>query len=176
MGLFFPSDLAWRTLGRADEFAALPRPILSIHVRRGDNVFDPGVPNKHLYMPTLPASYYNGAADELRPKAASVACFSDDIPWCRENIPADYYHEGVARAKDGTPGYWTDPVLDWIDFFLMARCDLHVCSASSYAWWGAFLSGDPSPIIPTPWFGPALAHIDTSLMVVPGWQQRPSCS
>jgi hypothetical protein len=172
--VFAPSPLAQSVLSGLTEFHALPRPILSVHVRRGDNVFDAGVANKHLYMPERPTGYYLSATDTLREQASTVAVFSDDIPWCRENILADYYHEGVPRPKDGTADYWTATPTDWVDWFLMATCDFHVLSASSYAWWGAFLSHDPSPIYPADWFGPALTHIDTSLMFPPSWREWPS--
>ena len=168
--VFAPSDDA-KVVLFGSPFANVRSPVLSIHVRRGDNVFDPGVPDKHRFMPLIPTEWYLEAADELR-DVATVACFSDDPGWCRENIPADFYGSGSARPKDGTPEYWTARVLDWIDLFHMAHSEYHVCSASSYAWWGAFLSGDPSPIIPSPWYGPALAHLKPELMIPPGWRVK----
>ena len=171
--VFDPSGEALASLDQQWEFNKLPRPVLSVHVRRGDNVFDPYVRDKHLYMPMAPVGYYLEAIADLRPEASSVACFSDDIEWCRENIPADYYHEGIGRPKDGFPEYWSARILDWIDLFLMTQCQFHVLSRSSYAWWGAWLSGDPSPNWSSPWYGPALAHIDTSLMFPPGWREWP---
>lgn len=172
---FAPSLLAHRMLRQFRAFNALPRPVLSVHVRRGDNVFDPGVPEKWRYMPLRDESYYEPAIKELRPEVASVACFSDDIAWCRQHIEADYYHEGSPRPKDGTPEYWQAQPFDCLDLFAMSCAQRHICSSSSYAWWSAFLSKDTEPRYPVPWYGPALAHIDTSLMFPPSWKAVP-CS
>lgn len=170
-----PSPVARKELAQEkyNDFFTLERPILSVHVRRGDNVpgQDPGTPDKAQYHPLRPMSYYRDAI-ALFPQAESIAIFSDDIPWCRKNF-ADldaYYFEGVARPKEHEPAYHTAPVLDWIDLFLMAEAELHICSNSTYSWWGAFLSNDPSPVVPSPWFGPKLRYIDASLMIPTTWR------
>lgn len=170
---FKPSSLALATLENYEEFAALPRPILGVHVRRGDNVQenDPGTPNKHLYHPMPTVEWYLEAMRALREGTKSVAVFSDDPAWCREHIPADYYHEGTVRPKEHEPAYASAPVLDWIDLFLYSRCQRHVISNSSYAWWGAFLSGDNCPVYPWPWFGPRISYVDAALMFPPLWSR-----
>jgi hypothetical protein len=64
--------------------------------------------------------------------------------------------------------------MDWVDLQLMAQCKGgSVLSRSTYAWWGAFLSRNENVTMPTPWFGPRLSYIDTSLLVVPGWREVP---
>lgn len=120
--LFRPSDLAKETLVRYTEFNDLPRPILSVHVRRGDNAFDPAVPDKWRYHPLRPLSYYKEAVALLKPGCASVACFGDDAAWDRQNIPCDYLQGPFPRSKEHEPTYWTEQVLDWVDLFLMAQC------------------------------------------------------
>lgn len=168
---FRPSKLAWETLTDQADFWVLGRPILSVHVRRGDNVQknDPGTPNKHLYHPLRPMSYYQEALQRVRATVGSIAVFSDDIEWCKERFDADYFHHGVARPKEHEAAYTTAPVLDWIDLQLMAACDKHIISNSTYAWWGAFLSRNPQPIYPWPWVGPNLHFVDASLMFPPDW-------
>lgn len=171
---FSPSPLTMATLANHREFAALPRPVLGVHVRRGDNVQanDPGTPDKHLYHPMPTTEWYLRGIETLKAGTKSVAVFSDDPQWCRENIPADYYHQGTVRPKEHEAAYATAPVLDWIDLFLFARCARHVISNSSYAWWGAFLSGDTAPVYPWPWFGPRVSnYTDASLMFPPPWQR-----
>lgn len=171
--IFTPSPRAVEVLDQYKEFAALSHPIVSVHVRRGDNVVDPGVKEKWRFMPLRSIAYYMEQMEHQRKTGShmlNIAMFSDDIPWCRDKLPyADYYHEGVPRPKDGTPEYWSAVPLDWIDLFLMARCQRHIISNSTYAWWGAFLSEDEHPIYPSNWFGPALDQVDTSLMFPPGW-------
>lgn len=176
-----PSPVAVNAIESCHEFLGLPRPLLSLHVRRGDNVpgADRGVADKHLYHPMPPLSYYmRGAETYLHggDHYNSVACFSDDIDWCRDNITADYYHVGEPRAKEHTPEYH-DPFNDWLDLFLMARCQHHVVPNSTYGWWGAFLAADPDPIVPRPWFGPRI-DADADLMFPKGWRQlerEPQC-
>lgn len=152
-----------------DGFWALEPPVLSVHVRRGDNAYI----NPPGYHPLRPTAYYTDAINELG--HASVAIFTDDIDWCRTTFGPDYYYfEGVARPKENEPDYATAPILDFLDVFAMASCASHVLSNSSYSWWGAFLSDDKSPIYPTNWYGQKLQMIDTSLMFPAAWQERSS--
>lgn len=170
--LFAPSPAAELLVAAcAARLAQLPQPVMSVHVRRGDNAYDPAVPDKWRYHPLRPLSYYQEAIAQLRRWAGSVAVFTDDPDWCAQHLPeADYIHRGEPRAKEHEAAYWTLTPVDWLDLFLMARCyGGHVVSNSSFAWWGAFLSGDERVILPAPWYGPALDYVDASLMTVPGW-------
>jgi hypothetical protein len=172
-----PSTAARAVLNQFTEFWELPRPVLSVHVRRGDNVpgADLGVPDKHRYHPLRPVDYYRAAVGVLGLRAASVAVFSDDPVWCEDHL-ADlgidhaYVHHGFTRPKENEAGY-DEPPFDWIDLHLMAASELHVISNSTYAWWGAFLSGDAGPIYPWPWYGPALSYVDAGLMFPPTWRR-----
>lgn len=163
-----PSNYALQTLHEFEDFWALEPPVTSLHVRRGDNLTDG--PWKADYHPLRPLSYYDEALQSLHYQ--SLAVFSDDIPWCKEQFGdrAQYYHEGVAHPKEHEPDYETAPNLDWIDLQLMTFCDYHVISNSTYSWWGAYLSDDASPIYPLPWFGPALSYIDAPLMFPSNWK------
>lgn len=170
---FQPSDLALAKLKEYDWFAELPRPILSVHVRRGDNAQAPN--NNH---PLRPTSYYHDSIKSLRGEYESIVIFSDDIEWCRTEF-GDYAVEneiaffvGTPRAKEHEKEYGTAPVLDWIDLQMMSRCDRHILSNSTYSWWGAFLSHDKSPIYPWPFFGSDLDYIDTSLMFPETWERH----
>jgi hypothetical protein len=169
-----PSELARKELGNArfDWYRELPRPRVALHVRRGDNVTHP--PGYH---PLRSIEYYRRSLESV--EAASVVVFSDDISWCRANltnalgVELDYFR-GVARPREYADrlAYETAPILDWVDLFLMAEAELHVLSNSTYAWWGAFLSDDPSPIYPSNWFGWRIAeYTDASLMFPPAWRE-----
>lgn len=168
---FQPSDTALQIIRQNREFMELPRPILSVHVRLGDNLKAPN--NCH---PIRPMSYYQEALNRSAPWAESIVVFSDDIAWCRDafkDLPIDLFFEGgQPRKKEHEWGYGTDPFSDWIDLVAMSLCDMHILSNSTYSWWGAFLSRprDPSPVYPTPFFGSDLDYIDTSLMFPDTWQ------
>lgn len=170
---FQPSELAMAKLQEYDWFAELPRPILSCHVRRGDNAKAPN--NSH---PLRPVSYYHDSIKELSGEYESLVFFSDDPEWCRAEF-GDYAIEspvaffvGTPRAKEHEEAYRFSPVLDWIDLQMMTFCDRHILSNSTYAWWGAWLSHDESPIYPWPFFGSDLDYIDQSLMFPEGWIRR----
>lgn len=165
---FYPSPEA---LDVVDEewqstFADLPRPICSVHVRRGDVLRNPD-----NSINVLPAAYYNDGIASL--DSASVVVFSDDPRWCREFVPgAAVYFEGISHPEAHTADYDTADVYDWLDLFLQARCDQHVCSNSSYSWWGAWLSGNKHPRYPSRWYGVEFApRIDFKLMIPEGWQE-----
>lgn len=155
---FAPSELAQMQLHspELDWFHRLPDKI-SLHVRRGDNV----VSGPSLYpLPTL--GYYRRALERL-PRDAPIVIFSDDLGWCRSTLtPAilenreHYFFEGTARPKEHEPEYRTAPVLDHIDLLAMTLCSSHVISNSTYSWWGAWLSRDPAPMYPDPWYGPLI--------------------
>lgn len=103
----------------------------AVHVRRGD-FLQPRMPHE-----PCPASYYEAAADLVLAEAPDTrfVVFSDDIGWCRRELRlAD------PVFVEGNP--------NWLDLTLMTRCEHHICANSTFSWWGAFLSGDPSPIVP----------------------------
>lgn len=167
---FQPSQQALDILQTYDWFFDLPHPILSVHIRRGDNANAPN--NCH---PLRPWSYYEEAIDSLRGQFETIIVFSDDPEWCRRQFGGyEIEHTlaffvGSPRKKEHERGYLTDPFSDWIDLFFMSFCDRHIISNSTYSWWGAFLSHDPAPIYPTPFFGSDLDYIDTSLMFPESW-------
>jgi hypothetical protein len=172
-----PSNKALDVLKRQwnIHFADLEEPLISLHIRRGDNVTHP-----QGYHPLRSMQYYRDAL-ELGPEG-TIVCFSDDPEWCRANLE-EAIGQDIAVFYEGTPRpreyidrllYENAPVLDWIDLQLMAACDWHVISNSTYAWWGAFLSQDPEPIYPSNWFGTLVrGYTDASLMFPPGWVQVP---
>lgn len=173
-----PSRVARETLAQYEEYRALERPVLAVHVRRGDNVpgADPGHPvDKHLWHPCPPLSYYMAAIEQMRRDRGawgSMAVFGDDPKWNRAHIPAEYHHAGVVRAKEHLPEYHTEKALDWIDWFLLAEADEFVLSNSTFGVFAALIAGGPA-IVPSPFFGPVLDYIDTSLLHPSTWKQVP---
>lgn len=166
---FDPSPLAFEVIDyewNDQGFADLPRPICAMHVRRGDYATNP-----KGTLTSLPVDYYIDAQLELEP--ASVAIFSDDIDWCLENLyDGDLYYRGVSRPKEQESNYMTVPVLDWVDLFLMARCDMHIISNSTYSWWGAWLADSQAVAYPSRWFGEDMASfIDFRAMIPDGWNE-----
>lgn len=169
-----PSQKALDILGAHDWYRQLARPRTVLHIRRGDNVTHP-----LGYHPLRSVAYYKRALAEL-PDTATVVVFSDDIPWCQLTLPQAlgrelrYFSSGVPRPREyvDRQRYESSPVLDWVDLLLMAEAEHHVISNSTYAWWGAYLSADPSPIYPSHWFGQIVAsYTNAALMFPPQWRQ-----
>lgn len=172
---FAPSDSAKRELDRFEVFHELPRPRLGVHVRRGDYVpgQDPTCPDRENYYIFPWVSYYLNAIAMFRHSAASIAVFSDEPDWCMNNLPGDYFHQGVPHPKEHEPDFATAPVLDWIDLQLMAQCDYHVVTGSTYGIWAALLARPPSDSLhvvrATPVYGPKLSFINEDVLFPSHW-------
>lgn len=167
-------DDIWSDQHLGEPYRDVQRPLVSVHVRRGDNVTHP-----EGYHPLRSWDYYRSALDLTSPDG-DIVVFSDDPDWCQQNFEKEtgrkpyLIYRGVARPREYVDriAYITSPVLDWIDLQLMARCDEHIISNSTYAWWGAFLSENPSPIYPSNWFGWRIRDwTDASLMFPKSWRQ-----
>lgn len=173
-----PSSAAWGTLGQFGDFHSLPYPRLAVHVRRGDNVpgQDPGVADKQNYVILPGDHYYKEAIAVMREryKPASVVAFSDEPGWCERNLDVDFVFHGQPRPKEHEPEYATAPVLDWIDLQLIAQCQYHIVTGSTYGIWGALLADTQGAMRCHPVYGPKLADIDESLLFPREWDRRSS--
>ena len=97
--------------------------VIRIHVRRGDYVSS---------RQALDPSWYARAAAAARSEFPSLAVqiYSDDVPWCRENLGslADLFIEG------GTPEE---------DLSALSQAAVLVASPSTFSWWAGYLGGMP---------------------------------
>jgi hypothetical protein len=110
---------------------------ICVHVRRGD------------YLKTAfglcSATYYKNAAAVMRERVGNDATFfvfSDDLPWCRDQLPINdaVFIEGNAD----------DPV---DELRLMAACRHHIIANSTFSWWAAWLGHHDQQVViaPEPW-------------------------
>lgn len=119
--------------------------LTGMHIRRGDYL---GLSDYHT---NLSLEYYREAMSRF-PEAKTIV-FSDDIPCCKENFPADYYSEGNEIQ----------------DLFLMASCENKIIANSSFSYWAAYLGGG-DVVSPRQWFGKKLKEThDTKDLYLPGW-------
>ena len=127
----------------------LSRENVSVHIRRGDYLLKPE------YHINLPIEWYNKALSYF-PKGITKVVFSDDIPWCRENLT----WENVVYPNGSESE----------DLVLMSVCRNNIIANSSFSWWGAWLNenGCKKVIGPANWFGPA-AKADTKDIVPHLW-------
>lgn len=169
---FKPSPLALQTL----ELFQMPNRLggkrIAVHVRRGDKITDPGVANIYDYFIQPGVEYYKAGINKLFRQGDSICLFSDDIEWVKEHIVAEFYGTGDAYWKDWEPQFGSTEPLDWIDFFLMAKCDAFVISGSTMGIWAALLA-DVNPhlvIRPDVVYGPMLAYVNSELLFPPDWR------
>jgi len=138
---------------KAFAFPWAPLPgFVSVHVRRTDYL---KLAHKH---PPVPKEWIDGAMERF--PGFHFIFFSDDIPWCEAN----YHHR-----KDVTFSKGRSEVSDLI---YMATCEHHICSASTFSWWGAWLNHSPNKrvIMPKRWFMP-LRPENTSDIVPLEWER-----
>ncbi len=106
---------------------------VSLHIRRGDYLKDPFLGG--LCGP----EYYKQAISYIQSNSASLSffIFSDDIPWCTENLHLD----------DCTFISWNKGSSSYIDMQLMSACKHNVIANSSFSWWAAWLNPNPTKIV-----------------------------
>jgi hypothetical protein len=97
----------------------LSKKTCSIHVRRKDYL-QPDQKNTHG---VLGIDYYDKAMS-LFTDTTFVVC-SDDIEWCKHNLPNCVYIEGEK---------------DIIDLFIMSKCKSNIIANSTFSWWSAWLN------------------------------------
>ena len=90
-----------------------------IHVRRGDYL------SLQYFHIVLSIDYYKRAVKHFD-KDDVFLIFSDDIDWCKENFHFIEHKEFVKS-------------IDYIELFLMTKCDGAIVANSSFSWWGAYL-------------------------------------
>lgn len=132
-----------------------PRPdVVSVHVRRGDYL---RLTQKH---PPVTQQWIQNAMGQFG-KEWHFLFFSDEIAWCKEIF-------GSRRDCSFTEG--TTEVQDLVS---MTTCTHHICSASTFSWWGAWLNQNPNKrvLIPKLWFVPGHNGLDTSDIVPPEWEK-----
>lgn len=150
------------------------RPVVSLHIRRGDNVPSEKVwsnnidgtyfPNKADYHPLLTNEYISKSMKNF--DGYSFLVFSDtikDVEWCKQNIKADYIEFSDGSDINGHN--------DIIDFTLMSKCDHNIIANSSFSWWAAWLNNnkEKTVIAPKQWFGKAYANHNTSHLIPENW-------
>jgi hypothetical protein len=114
------------------------RPIVSLHLRRGDNT-DGSNPSEELNRMYDRGGFWHSYFEKAKEKLENTrflvftggARFTDDnsrdIQWARENLKGDFmFSEGGLPMQD---------------FCRIMACDQHVISPiSSFGWWAAYLS------------------------------------
>ena len=110
------------------------RTTCSIHVRRGDYLNYKDVHFVQSFDYFKRAAQFIGNVD-------LYVIFSDDIEWCKKNFLVDPFFKNVMFIENEK---------DYIELFLMSKCTHHICSNSSFSWWGGWLGQNPDKIVIAP--------------------------
>ncbi len=128
------------------------KPIVSIHIRRGDYLKFPGIHDP------CPITYYEKAMELMQKRIGSFHPYfvSDDIDWCKQNL--------------GDVGEFSTHIDEIDDLMLLVNCDHNIIANSSFSWWGAYLNTYPHKIVvgPKDWFGPR-GPLDTQDIIPSNW-------
>jgi len=132
---------------------------ICVHIRRGDYVSAPKTNQVHGVSDL---AYYDSGVQLIlsQVKDPSFFVFSDDLPWAKANLRlpgSTTYVEGNGQEKD------------YEDMYLMSQCQHFVMANSSFSWWGAWLSTNPSKIVIAPrrWF--RSSELDARDIVPEAW-------
>jgi hypothetical protein len=119
------------------------RPLVSLHVRRGDQLLFDGL--------ALPDQQRQAAMAEFGD--ADFLVISDDLAWCQANIR-------------GTNVFYSpfQSVID--DFWAMTRCDHNIIANSTFSWWAAWLNPNPDRVV----VAPLRSGHDNADFYPPGWR------
>lgn len=130
---------------------------VSVHVRRGDYLTIKR--NGRFKHPPVPASWLMDAMQTF--PGHHFIFFSDDIQWCQSVF---------GRRKDVTFSVGKSEVQDLV---AMSHCEHHICSCSTFSWWGMYLNQNPHKrvVFPKNWFSPGWGGLDTS-DIIPEWCER----
>ncbi len=115
---------------------------ISIHIRRGDYI------GNKLYQNICTSEYYRNAIEFVTSQlqAVEIACiFSNDMEWCKKNIPVLLPSGVDIRYVD-----WNTGINSFQDIHLMSKCNHNIIANSSFSWWGAWLNQNPNKIVVTP--------------------------
>lgn len=131
---------------------------VSIHVRRGDFL------NSKKYRGLCGEAYYVEAikkAINLVGTNIHFVIFSNDIPWCKENLGTLVKDEHCTYVNHNTGAD------SYKDMILMSACKVNIIANSSFSWWAVYLNQriDKVVIAPKKWI-----NKDTPNPIqMPGW-------
>lgn len=118
------------------------RPLVGVHVRRGDYLKRRLVDS----IVHLSPAWYAAAAERLTERHGELefVVVSDDPAWCRESLrlPGPMAIASLDHPKDPLE-----------DLALLSRCDHHILANSTFSWWGARLAAAGGDVVaPTCWW------------------------
>jgi hypothetical protein len=125
----------------AEEIENSKIPFVSLHVRRGDYLWDV---NQNIFV-NLSTDYYTKALAYVKEKIGdiNVLVFSNDIIWCKSNFGDGFLYVDEQYNLQ-----------DYHEFGLMKLCHHNIIANSTFSFWAAYLNKSPAKIIiaPQKWY------------------------
>jgi hypothetical protein len=117
---------------------------ISVHIRRYNDRDAKGqlIERARRYHGVCASDYYQQAVERIGTRPEIVCyIFTDDPQWVKANL-----------AIPATCRYVSElcPCSDVEEMILMASCQNHVISNSSFSWWGAWLGRNPNRVVVAP--------------------------
>ncbi|MBI5686697.1 MAG: alpha-1,2-fucosyltransferase [Verrucomicrobia bacterium] len=112
---------------------------VSVHVRRGDYVSDPGI-RKDLEG-VITERYYQNAVNHVAERVSQphFFMFSDDIAWVKANLRPPHKTTCVD---------FNSPQRGFEDLWLMSHCKHNITAGgSTFSWWAAYLNPNKEKVV-----------------------------
>lgn len=117
---------------------------VSIHIRQLHGIAADGrsIPQGVARHGACSSQYYERAIARIRSlvRNPQIFIFSDSVEWCKPH--ADSWGGRIVATEVEAS--------DTDELFLMASCQHHVVSNSTFSWWGAWLNPSPTKIVIAP--------------------------
>ena len=131
-------------------------------VRDFNPEFDyPNCENNHI---NIPLEFYQKSIERLG-KDRTYIVMSNSIEKCKNIFKGDNFIFNEVVPEDIYKGHF--------DLCLMSKWQDFIVSNTTFGWWGAWLGNGEGKrvILPTPWYGPGLSHINTDDLYPQGWEK-----
>lgn len=140
----------------------------AIHIRRGDAV-------RHSHKHFLQSKEWIETQMREFGWGTPFVFFSDDMQWCRDNfgdrsdcVFGTPFSKTFFELRDNRP--------EVADLVAMSLCSNFILSASTFAWWGAYLCRNPRKkvIVPKLWLRPGWEGTDENTwrdIYLPEWER-----
>ena len=117
---------------------------ISVHVRQHHGIGADGkvIGKARAHHGACTAEYYQQACERIGlPPGTVCFVFSDNLRWAKQNlrlpVPCRFVADECSCSEAA-------------EMLLMASCQHHVISNSSFSWWGAWLGANPEKIVVAP--------------------------